>query len=529
MINNYFSGLNIQLPKKQNIILDILLFLCVVLLGIYQYQFQYESHLNQDYEVFALRSDLMENYVQQMSSNNIAMKAIFESAYSAAEKGDIAYPEIDSMEYYPTYDVYALSPLENPTLKFLKGTITLSGQLVPDDPELQNQLNACLMIDSYFGAISTSLDEAIWSYYTSQQGFIYMNPAHTVSEFQFSNDLYDKEFWSEAAPENNPEMTQVITSLYDDAAGQGLMISISNPIVINQTFVGVISYDIGIRPMNKLLESGPSIGDTTLFDEKGLLVAQKDLTSAGKSIELPAQYAYDVWEDTNNDLVIVSTVVDSELFIMHTVNKYALRHATASSSALFWTLEVILAIMILLFFNNYQLAAERKELMLIDPLTNLYNRRGLKEMIHKFFSQSQRTNTTCAVFLVDIDHFKKVNDRYGHNCGDEVIKSVAKVLLKSNRAYSTVARWGGEEFLVFIPDIDETHVFSIAERFRTLVSSQSHCVKEVKVTISIGVYYNRVLDAPFEDMVIKADRALYHAKNTGRNRTVIFNASNLNK
>ncbi|MBT1449545.1 GGDEF domain-containing protein [Glaciecola sp. XM2] len=164
-----------------------------------------------------------------------------------------------------------------------------------------------------------------------------------------------------------------------------------------------------------------------------------------------------------------------------------------------------------------QQAKELLDLATTDSLTGLMNRRRLLDLAEKTNSQMARNNSTYAVMSIDIDFFKKVNDTYGHYVGDEVLKGVASILSNGRRANDLVARIGGEEFVVVLPDIGSAHALELAEALRSKVESAN--INEVKLTISIGVTvsvkHNHI---NFEALMRLSDDALYEAKRRGRNR-----------
>ena len=167
-----------------------------------------------------------------------------------------------------------------------------------------------------------------------------------------------------------------------------------------------------------------------------------------------------------------------------------------------------------------------KQLAISDFLTSLFNRYYFMDMLEREFSLAQRYHTPLSCILVDIDHFKKVNDSYGHSFGDDVLKGVAETLQKNVRRPDIVARYGGEEFSILLPMCDAEGAFILAERLRRLVESLrwEHESGQVQVTISIGVAdfsEDHVLTRP-EDLLSYADQAIYQAKEDGRNRVLIF-------
>ncbi len=163
-------------------------------------------------------------------------------------------------------------------------------------------------------------------------------------------------------------------------------------------------------------------------------------------------------------------------------------------------------------------------LALTDSLTGLHNRRYLTSHLAALFERAERVQKPLAVLMIDIDHFKPVNDTYGHAVGDEVLRVVANRLSQHLRSFDTVARWGGEEFVVVMPEADGTVAAAVAERLRRKVAGQkipvSALVGEIAVAVSIGVAVTGPGVASGDDLLKAADAALYAAKRSGRNRVV---------
>lgn len=157
-----------------------------------------------------------------------------------------------------------------------------------------------------------------------------------------------------------------------------------------------------------------------------------------------------------------------------------------------------------------------------DPLTNLFNRRGFQEISNAEQIRANRKNKPFSFLLGDIDFFKKINDRYGHDVGDEVLVAVANEIQNTVRAMDTVGRWGGEEFIVLLPEINQEEAGHIAERIRKNIEGLriKSNTESLNVTMSIGVScceQNRNIDA----CIKIADNALYKGKKGGRNRVEI--------
>ncbi len=161
----------------------------------------------------------------------------------------------------------------------------------------------------------------------------------------------------------------------------------------------------------------------------------------------------------------------------------------------------------------------------IDPLTRLFNRRAMIERIESEQRRSARNESGFSLLLSDIDHFKQVNDQYGHNCGDAVLKGVAGTLKDRIRGGDQVGRWGGEEFLLLLPDTRLDGAAVLAESLRSAVESLSFECEDrpLKVTMTFGVMACTPGDS-IDDCIRKADEALYRGKAAGRNRCVAYEA-----
>ena len=173
------------------------------------------------------------------------------------------------------------------------------------------------------------------------------------------------------------------------------------------------------------------------------------------------------------------------------------------------------------------LRAEREDaerLALRDALTHAYNRRFLAEVLPKLAHQSARCRTPLSALMIDVDRFKRLNDRYGHAAGDRVLVAVARCLAGQVRASDTLVRYGGEEFLVLLPDTALSGALVIAERVREAVERTRTPVpqadRSLAVTISVGVATFPADGADGDALLLAADRALFRAKAAGRNRVV---------
>lgn len=161
--------------------------------------------------------------------------------------------------------------------------------------------------------------------------------------------------------------------------------------------------------------------------------------------------------------------------------------------------------------------AEQLEwLAITDRLTGLYNRLKLDTVLQAEIDRGRRSERHFGIMLLDIDHFKLINDSYGHQTGDDILKHLAQLLKAGIRGTDTVGRWGGEEFMVICPETDEQGLINLAEKLRLAIDSHTFPVIG-KLTVSFGVSANQPDDG-ISDIIARADKALYTAKHLGRNR-----------
>ena len=161
------------------------------------------------------------------------------------------------------------------------------------------------------------------------------------------------------------------------------------------------------------------------------------------------------------------------------------------------------------------------ELSRIDPLTKLSNRRDILEKIEYEVIRAKRNKKPISFLLCDLDHFKKINDKYGHDCGDEVLKKVAETFTSTLRQQDLISRWGGEEFLIVLLETDRKNSYDVAEKVRKNIENlKIKCLdKAIKITITIGISEYEE-DTNIDDIIKRADMALYIGKSRSRNCSV---------
>ncbi len=257
-----------------------------------------------------------------------------------------------------------------------------------------------------------------------------------------------------------------------------------------------------------LFDGKPSPDDLLYASEQAArvprLVVDREIEIAGRrwTARFRSSIQFEeLTEDNRPMLVLVfGVVLNLAVFLILSMNARYQKHVNETAAAL-------------------SLANEKLEhLSVCDALTGIFNRRRLDEKLREDFLELGRGGRNFSLLMIDADHFKRINDAYGHQAGDEVLKRLARLLGDNTRATDFVARYGGEEFAVLIPNTEgEMDGVAVAEKIRKAVA-ESDCPRAGRVTISVGVSCSSTNDGSEADIVQRADRALYLAKEQGRNR-----------
>jgi len=164
------------------------------------------------------------------------------------------------------------------------------------------------------------------------------------------------------------------------------------------------------------------------------------------------------------------------------------------------------------------------EMAITDPLTGLHNRRYMESHLATLAEQAAMRAKPLALMMLDIDYFKSINDNYGHDAGDDVLREFAVRIRKSIRGIDLACRFGGEEFVIVMPETDLHVAGMVAERLRRSIAGEPFAIekgaKRIEVTISIGISTLETKGEAISAVLKRADQALYRAKHDGRNRVV---------
>ncbi len=174
--------------------------------------------------------------------------------------------------------------------------------------------------------------------------------------------------------------------------------------------------------------------------------------------------------------------------------------------------------------ENARLFEERERQARIDPVTNIYNRRGLYELGTRELDRVERYNRPLAAIMLDIDHFKEVNDTHGHATGDLILKELANRLDENLRKIDILSRYGGEEFVILLPETDEKNALMVAQRLRNSVEEEPFTPNDlnIAITVSLGVSLIEGNHTSLDTLIEQADTAMYQSKSAGRNRVTIY-------
>ena len=492
--------------------------LFTIILAVLAYQYFRQAIQDEVQLDFNNRTRLIKTYLNLLGSNVNSFKQDIEYLYQLESSDCTVLPAQYQLKNFDK-NHYILSTDLAASLE-----VSLSGMGSADNARKYygKEINTILKLSSRFNSIVKSLPEITWVYYTSINRFIFVAPVLSPKDYLFKKADYQRNFWREAEPGHNPEQKQIITRLYDDAAGQGLMITISSPVMLDKQFSGVISLDLGLEFLRSLLTSefNSPLGEYLLVDESSFLVGKVDNFKIGTKIQLP-----DMPGDDQNIIYfqgkywLITEVVDGQLWLVHTFAKNKLTWAAIIKSLPIW---LILIITLILAFVLIKLQESHKhvlELSRVDPLTGLLNRRGLYEAIKQPINYCKRHHNGWSVVIMDIDYFKNVNDTYGHDVGDEVIEKIGHLISNMLRKSDIASRWGGEEFLLFLPDSNVKTACHIADKILKAVQKERITSKDIHITLSSGCAEAGENES-FSDVLKRADKKLFEAKEQGRNQNV---------
>jgi len=481
-----------------------------------------------------------------ISRNFIDQMAAYADEYFTF--GSVAmHPLFDDLQYDPATDTYSLDAISGTENQLYSGNITGMGNL-PQSGDLMCEINMALNLGKYFSLFRQEMPEVSWLHYTSERNFIYLYPWVCSNQFSYSPDLKNQAFYSYSTKENRFQ-NAVWTPVYPDAADKELVVSLSHPINRNSKLAGVLSLDMTTEKLGKMIDTQYS---SYLVDQFNTVIASNksvDQVNAEFSIlsgfsadqiEAMEQSGIDKVECIGDQYIYATDIESTPWRLYFTASRFSMLGESALYSA-----PMLIVCLLLLWFSREVEKRRRTELALsdslaqvksyhdllensakLDFLTDTFNRRGFSEM---FYEQAVLNDEASPVSLImgDIDHFKNINDQYGHTAGDRVLVEIASIIKKRVGESGVVGRWGGEEFMIFLLKTDAETAARLAENMRRDIEGAAITWQDtpaIHVTMTFGVAIHNAGDS-MEHSISQADSAMYEGKQHGRNRVFIAESS----
>jgi len=382
-----------------------------------------------------------------------------------------------------------------------------------------------------------------WKHYDEEMQLI----SSELTDLDDYNHL-ERDWYKGTLKNNGIYWSQVYQFFTDKDYG----ITVGLPIYYDNEVVGVISYDYKLTALDNYInsltvtDSGEVLvlnykDDIVAFSSSDLLL-KENIIRPIKMNMIEDTSVLEVINSSNrvNDDVNMLKIKGKEYFYTFRKlnslenNKWQLLLMIPEEDLLrgYWTtrdlmIAAIVMIIILLLMLNYYRKSEmsiKNNLIVLtqrDALTNLYNRRTANEKYLNWITGERRRIYPITVILCDIDFFKKINDNYGHDCGDYVLKQIAQLLVDNTRENDVVSRWGGEEFMILLKDTNLNEGSTVAEtlRVKTELSSLEYGGEKIRITMSFGLATTDQ-KTDLDQVVNQADKNLYIAKKNGRNQVI---------
>lgn len=274
--------------------------------------------------------------------------------------------------------------------------------------------------------------------------------------------------------------------------------------------------DAGV--LRNLLDTQGVAGEAILVDAKGGLIAREGEGVAGDIFALPSD-GRNHWTDTDNTTWSAAALADGQLWLLYRLPLREQLQAALWNAAPAGLVLVLVALLVILLMRHRDAMDRVAEHERRDALTRAYNRLGLFEEAVPLRAIARRNQKPLAVLVLDVDYFRQLNEQFGHEAGDKVLKAIAGGLAEKVREYDLVARWSGEVFVVLLMVEAEADAYLVGERLRVLAASACHRDALLKVSVSAGL----VMLPPEEKLelaIARGEEMLYAAKAAGRDRLV---------
>lgn len=401
------------------------------------------------------------------------------------------------------------------------GALSLSA-----DADLRRQLNAADRMSTELNTVLSYSPEMAWLYFLSDRGFLHLMPQAPVTQMAFTPRLFDRAYWRQSVPATNPRRRVTLAGPYEDIGGKGQLMTLAAPVYDGDTFLGITALDMRVSSLTATLNIGMAAGSSFLINEADRLVA------AQNSLEVPPQDSTstlqtsgDWYTAADGHLQLAGEVVEGELWLIHHLPKKDLYLAAAADSAGIWVALLLTGVLCSAGFRMLALLRQISRMTYHDALTGLPNRRLLEDRLQMALPAARRTGQGTALLFIDLDRFKPVNDRYGHATGDWLLEQAALRMRNALRAGDTVARMGGDEFVVLLPAIPTPEdAVAVAEKLRLALETPFiHDIHgPLRISASVGVALSPDHAQEAGELLRFGDEAMYEAKQAGRNQVTLF-------
>jgi len=426
---------------------------------------------------------------------------------------------LNKLKDFPQYKISAIDETLPEEQYKLPGSFSSLQKIADYSIDTKKEISAAFHLSATFLSAFGSLPDLKWVYYLSNNRFIYAMPPFPVSALHIKESNYKKEYWLKAIPDNNPEKSLLMSSIYKDGGGKGLVTTFSQPVYEDGTFRGIIALDVSMDSFNDIMANSDLSGTSFLLDENENILASSTDTEQGSIVPLVdmSSTLSDPNKDDHGYNYIKKELLNGELVFLHRIKRSDQLQTVLQRSIRELILLLSSLIMAYMIYYFRVLIFRVGTLANTDPLTNLLNRRAMENAVVPLINLNRRYEQHMSFLLTDIDYFKKVNDSYGHAMGDEVLIAITKVLDSCLRSSDLLSRHGGEEFLIVLPQTNLESSTLLAERIRTSIENTRTGKHQVAVTTSIGCIEIRKGEG-FDAAISRADKMLYQAKMNGRNR-----------
>ena len=397
--------------------------------------------------------------------------------------------------------------------------------------EVLHDMEMSLALYEHFKIANKLNKEYEWVYYISKYKFLTMYPYIPSSKYIWHYENSFKDVWQYSLKKNNPNRNLFFTPLYVDGAGKGLMVTMGKPVYKEETFRGTLNIDVTVKTLSQFLDRhNLSDGVYVLVNRKNQIIASSGLSGFNTNEIFTLENVTSPLNKENNvssfKYYIDAVTLQSAPWKLY----YYKDRFSIFSQSLIYIFFILLIIGLLFKLKQLMSDLEKSnkkltELSSLDPMTSLYNKRYFSNISHKIFNESKKNKSEFGIIILDIDTFKKYNDKYGHLVGDKIIIHLSLVLKNMLRKDDIICRYGGEEFIILLPDIMYDDVVIIAEKIRHKVEVEKVFIENdvLAYTVSLGVskfeYKN---DKTIQDSIGRADKALYKAKENGKNKVETF-------